>query len=77
MEAQIEGVLMTLPLSPEQKAAAAHLVLQVSASIDRHLTPRALEALAKRGVTKDQAIEFLAKRALEAVIEAGRQEPTA
>jgi hypothetical protein len=77
MEAQIAGFLMSLPLSPEQKATAAHLVLQISASIDRHLTPKALVALAERGVTKDQAVEFLARRALEAVIEAGRQEPTA
>jgi MoxR-like ATPase len=73
MDAQIRGTLEALALTDAERAVAADLLQAIAASIERHLTPTALAALASRGVTADQAIEFLARRALEAVIEDGKR----
>ena len=73
VEAQVAGTLESLALNEEQKAVALDLLCSISVSIERHLTPQALHALSMRGVTRTQAIEYLAHRALEAVIEDGKR----
>lgn len=72
IDTQVAGTIESLCLSEKEKAVALDLLCSISVSIERHLTPRALEALASRGVSRHAAIEYLAHRALESVIEAGR-----
>lgn len=77
LEAQIAGTLESLALTDGERAIARDLLESIAASITRHLTPTAMAALASRGVTLEHAVEFLAHRALEAVIEDGKRRAAA
>ena len=53
-------------------AAAKELIDKITASITKQLTPERMEKLKALGITLEKAVETLARKALEAVIAAGR-----
>lgn len=53
-------------------AAAKELIDKIAASISKQLTPERIEKLKSLGITLEKAVEILARKALEAVIAAGK-----
>lgn len=68
----LNAILDSLPITDSEKDTARDLLEQIQDSIHWHLTPRAEAALLEKGITRAQAIEYLARRALQAVIAEGR-----
>ena len=53
-------------------ADAKELIDRIAASISKQLTPERIEKLKGLGISLEKAVETLTRRALEAVIAAGR-----
>lgn len=53
-------------------AAAKELIDRIAASITKQLTPERMEKLKTLGITLEKAVETLTRKALEAVIAAGK-----
>lgn len=69
---EMNALLDSLPITEQERETARALLEQIEDSIHLHLTPRKQMALLERGITRAQAIEYLARRALQAVIAEGR-----
>ncbi len=74
MEARIDRALAALFGPESAEPQAAELVSSVRRSLLKHLTPETVEKLKARGITVEEAVAFLARRALEAVIAEGRSQ---
>lgn len=64
-------VLENMALTDAESAVALDLLCRISVSIERHLTPAVQVRLSLAGITRKEAIEHLARRALEGIIEHG------